>query len=361
MKSKKSYFKRIINNTGFKLLLYVLTYFAAGRLTMNITDTPPGNATFIWPPTGIAVAAVLQWGVAFIPATIVAELAVILSGLNSLTLQSAFSVAMVAVGTGIEVGIITSVLRGVFNYDGSPSRPASLVRLVAGSALGAVVCGILATVSLKIFNPYQVLVEPKTNLLLWASGDFLGVLCIAPFFLTHIDDWNQPVSVRAGISRHLIFGFIAAAFTIAASNGTIEPEMRNYYYVVGFYTALIWAAVSLSSREFYFLLGLFAIGSLSVGGHNYLPILRSVQNPLWEIVSSQLMLGALTLSALLVHSLTMGPVVIAREVSKRRSLIRLVVANHHLGSSHGSKKPRGDRSRLKLIARKESKRSKKAA
>jgi integral membrane sensor domain MASE1 len=56
-----------------KLLLFASIYYLTGRLGLLLT-IPPGQATAIWPASGIALAGILLLGPRYLPAVILGAL-----------------------------------------------------------------------------------------------------------------------------------------------------------------------------------------------------------------------------------------------------------------------------------------------
>jgi len=171
--------------TRFALLvaLYVLT----GKLGLLLA-VPPGYATVIWPPSGIALGMLLVGGARLWPAILLASW--LLNAQQSGVFAEAdwFSPKLVA-AFGIAVGSTLQALLGrllIARFVGLPLRFDTVRDIVRLLALGGpLTCVVAATVGvgtlagLGIVPPGHI----ARNWLAWWSGDTLGVLLFMPLVL----------------------------------------------------------------------------------------------------------------------------------------------------------------------------------
>ena len=61
--------------TALRILLLAAAYFVTGRLGL-LAAIPPGYATVVWPPSGIALAALLLYGPSLWPGVVLGSFAV---------------------------------------------------------------------------------------------------------------------------------------------------------------------------------------------------------------------------------------------------------------------------------------------
>jgi integral membrane sensor domain MASE1 len=162
---------------AFELVLLITVYVVSARLGLSMGPVS-GFATLVWPPTGIALAALLLRGVRVWPAvTLGAIMANVLTG-------ATFWVALaIGVGNTLEALLAVSLLR---RFAGFHFR---LDRLVDVVALVALAAGLSTVVSATfecsrsgrgIVQPAQVGETWRA----WWVGDALGDLVVAPVLLT---------------------------------------------------------------------------------------------------------------------------------------------------------------------------------
>src|SRR5688572_10810419 len=152
---------------------------------------PPGYATPVWPPSGIALAALLLWGPRVWPGVAIGSVLVniaVAATTAELTLDwigvvVAFSVAA---GSTVQALVCASMLqRGVGVAQVFESGPATLLftGIAAGACLIASSWGAATLSVLGVVPADQFLPTWHT----WWLGDLIGMLVLAPIFLT----WRQ--------------------------------------------------------------------------------------------------------------------------------------------------------------------------
>ncbi len=175
-----------------------LLFYFAGKLTLSLS-LPPSYATAIWPPAGIALAAVLLWGYRVLPGIFLAELLIhyevykMSSLLDSPLELLVFFLNPINSVIGAWLG---SVL--VKNYAGYPNALIStrliiLFFLLAGpvatflpaflSAIGLILTGVIIKQDLVF------------SFLTWWMGDCTGIVIFTPLFFIIFDRshriWQQ--------------------------------------------------------------------------------------------------------------------------------------------------------------------------
>ncbi|MGA2001283.1 MAG: MASE1 domain-containing protein [Terriglobales bacterium] len=160
-----------------RLSIVLAAYFLAGRIGLAIPFTS-GNVSPVWPPAGIALAAMLVWGYGMWPA--------ILAGAF---LVNFFSPVPHAASLGIAVGNTSSALVAAWLVRKTPGFRAALPRLqdvLALVLLGGLSTTIAATVGVTSLNLTGV--KPWSGFtsawLIWWLGDAMGVIVVAPLILS---------------------------------------------------------------------------------------------------------------------------------------------------------------------------------
>jgi signal transduction histidine kinase len=196
---------------------------------------PPGYATAIWPPSGIAVAALLLGGRRLWPAIAVASFAA------NFTIDGAFvASALIAFGSTLQSMIIAGLMR---RHIGLPARFESVdevVRFVLIAALGSVVAPSFALAALALSYPLA-LSDLVGNWATWWQGDACGVLIFAPLVLS----WSAPGSVRWS-PRRAIEAVLYAALLFGAAHIVFTSGFERSFIMVPF---IVWAAFRFGQRE----------------------------------------------------------------------------------------------------------------
>ena len=170
-----------------RLLLVALAYYVSGRLGLLLA-VPPGYATAVWPPSGIALAAVLHVGRAAWPGVWLGSFCVNLStspaGADMEALvKSAVLAAVIAVGAAAQAAVGAWLVRRWVGYPTALAREREVFRLLL--AAGPASClinsawgvGVLAVAGLV---PWA---NAPFNWLTWWVGDTIGVLIFTPAML----------------------------------------------------------------------------------------------------------------------------------------------------------------------------------
>jgi len=189
---------------------------------------PPGYATAVWPPSGIALAALLVAGSRLWPAIWAG------SFLANLTIdESLVAASVIATGSTLQALAIAALVR---RYVGVPHRFESVeqvIKFVLLAALGSTIAASIALVPLAAL--YQMpLRELAGNWWTWWQGDACGILIFAPLVLS----W----SVRRDVRWNPRQCFEAAAFAvllIAATHLVFTAGFARTFLIVPF---VVWAA-----------------------------------------------------------------------------------------------------------------------
>ena len=204
-------------------LLVALTaaYFVAGRLGLRLAVVNP-NATAVWPPTGIALAALLLAGYDVWPAILVGAFLV-----NVTVSGSVPSAVAVAAGNTLE-GLLGAYLVNRFARGrrvGERARDVFTLAVLAGIVSTAVsaTAGVLA-ISLDGLARWS---DFGSIWLTWWLGDAVGVLVVAPavlFWALHPRvHWTRRQTLEAAA---LLLGVVIVG--IAVFDGLFPWRDRHY-------------------------------------------------------------------------------------------------------------------------------------
>lgn len=156
-----------------------LLYFVTARFGLKM-DAINGFATLIWPPTGIAFAAVLLFGARLWPGIFLASLLV-----NHLAGAPLLAAAGIATGSTLEALIANHLMRRSGFSPKLNRLQDVLVLVIYGAIVSTAFGATFGTLSLwlaGILNETSV----RSNWIAWWAGDALGALIVAPLLLV----WN---------------------------------------------------------------------------------------------------------------------------------------------------------------------------
>jgi len=215
------------------LLGVFVAYVATAKLGLAL-DPVGGFATLVWPPTGIALAALVRRGPGLWPAVAVG------AAVANLTSGAPWPVAAgIAVGNTLEALLGARVLAGLKGYTGPIVRVRYAVGLLVAALAGPLVSATIGVLSLHGGDVLPA--APGVGVWqAWWLGDVLGALVVAPVLLNlgKLQELGN-----AGRSRVLeSLGLIVAVLASAALSFSGDPTapLRRPHMI---FPALIWAAI----------------------------------------------------------------------------------------------------------------------
>jgi diguanylate cyclase (GGDEF)-like protein len=178
---------------------------------------PPGYATAVWPPSGIALAGILMWGPRVWPGvaagSFLVNMAVALTTSDGdLTWLSGAIAASIAAGSSVQALIAAGALRrwvGVAQLFETGPATLAFAGIVAAACLVASTWGVATLSVAGVVAESQFLDSWQT----WWLGDVIGMLVFAPVFLT----WRQSLQIGR---RPWRLGEVSAAFALLALSTT---------------------------------------------------------------------------------------------------------------------------------------------
>ncbi|MEB3964990.1 MASE1 domain-containing protein [Streptomyces kunmingensis] len=211
-----------------KALAVAACYYVAGRLGLLGRLVVEGVVvTPIWPPTGVAVAALLVYGVRAWPGIALGSFLVIMS----LTTPRATTLLTVLGNTAGPLCAMLLLRRVRFRLDISRLRD-GLALVLAG--LGAMLVSATAGVGLQVLTGALETGEFWSVWLAWWVGDTMGVLLITPLLLVLVGAAGR---MRRGGWTELVCLVLAAAILVPVA----ALSRMSLLYLV--FPLLIWAAL----------------------------------------------------------------------------------------------------------------------
>lgn len=216
-------------------------YFVAGRLGLEMAVVHP-SATFVWAPSGIALAFCLIAGTWVWPAILVAAFAV-----NVTTEATVGASLPIAVGNTLEpvlaAYLVTRFANGSRSFE--TVRDAAYYILFA-AGVSPVVAATMGVTSLTL-GGLATWAEFGSIWLAWWAGDAGGALVVAPVILL----WIYPppmIWTRAKIVEASATSAATAVASVAVFGGVLPPTMQNYPMDFVCVPFVGWAALRLSPR-----------------------------------------------------------------------------------------------------------------
>ena len=205
--------------------LGVAVLYAAGGWAGSLLALPPGYASAFWLPAGIALLAVVVWGLRMAPAILVGSFLVnmYISAKGAGFQGSLLPFVPLALGLGagatVQAGVGGYLVRRFVGYPTAllgPREP--LLFLGLG---GPVACLISATSGVSLLALGGII--PAANIpfawFSWFAGDTLGVLIVVPLFLVAFGEpapsW-RPRQVQVGLPILICVAAVLGAFVLSS-------------------------------------------------------------------------------------------------------------------------------------------------
>jgi diguanylate cyclase (GGDEF)-like protein len=222
-----------------QIALVAGVYFVAARLSLAAA-IPPGYATAVWPPSGIALAAVLALGRGIWPGIwIGAALA------NVLVESSALSAVLMASGNTLEALVGAELIGRHIGDAGRFERGEDVVRFILACALCAVTAATVAAIAL---NRHELALDERLRMWwTWWQGDATGMIIVAPLILSWAAGSEAPWTAQKKREAAAFAALLAiAVVAIAADAPSAFAPFSLTFVALPF---ILWAAFRFGQRE----------------------------------------------------------------------------------------------------------------
>jgi diguanylate cyclase (GGDEF)-like protein len=224
-----------------RVLLLAVAYFSAAKLALLVA-IPPGYATAVWPPSGIALASVLLLGNRIWPGIWLG------ASLVNVTVQSSFVAAtLIGAGNTLEALAGAVLVRAFVGSPGPFRRGEDVVKFVAIAAASATIAATVAAAPLAFVHSLH---SPELlwNWWTWWQGDTVGIIVVAPLILAWSvrarPAWTPRKIAEGSLLVCLLSGVMYAIF--AAGMAPYIPSLPLTFAILPF---TIWAAFRFRQRE----------------------------------------------------------------------------------------------------------------
>ena len=227
-----------------RLILLFLAYFLTAKFGLKF-DAVAGFATLVWPPTGIAIASLLLYGIDLWPAVFIAAFAV------NFTTGAAVPVAVgIGLGNTLEAALAAWLLLRDGRFRTTLENPRSVLSFLGlAAALSTLVSSSIGTASLLLGHVITTSGVVETWQAWWL-GDLFGAIAVSPLMLVWLGRDNR---VLRKVTRGQAYEIAALAVTavvvgVLVSGGIganfVTPTVAAYLLLL----PLVWAGVSFGLR-----------------------------------------------------------------------------------------------------------------
>ena len=278
---------RYFQTAAFICVLAVL-YFCAGVFGLSMAHVHP-SASAVWPPSGIALAAILLWGYRVFPGIFLGALAVNIAAAGSLV-----TALSIAAGNTLEAilgaGLVCRFANGPNAFEQTKNilkfvLLAGILSTLFGATVGA------SSLSLSGFAPWD---QFFSIWLTWWLGDAVGNLIVGSLLVLWVSQPLLPIkTVQVLEATALVVALVLIGWLLFLMQ---IPSGLEYFALV----PLLWAALRFGRRGA--VTSAFAMSAIALWGtlHNLGPFATS--NPNHSLLLLQVFLATITVTSLVMAS-----------------------------------------------------------
>jgi diguanylate cyclase (GGDEF)-like protein/PAS domain S-box-containing protein len=221
--------------------LLALTYFVTAQIGLSLSLLEH-SVTVFWPPSGIALAALLLYGYRLWPGIFIGALCA-----NWASSASVFPVIGMATGASLEALLGAYLLNRHTRFTVTLSEARDIFRLMwHGGVISSLVSALIGVLCLKWAGVIQWQQYGQT-MTFWWMGDALGIVLFTPIviaFLRHRSfEWTAAYRKQA----ILLFGFVLVMSLLIFTDISMALFGRQFR-VFMLLPMIVWAALSFNSR-----------------------------------------------------------------------------------------------------------------
>lgn len=292
MKNKLKYIRWLKYVSG--VILIGVIYHLAARLGLMMANVQP-NTSPVWPPTGIAIAALLLFGKKYWPGVTLGVIFGYLFNNNALDVSIGL-----AIGNTLEAVFAAFLIRKFMDFHISLDRVQDVIGLGIFSALATTISASIGVITLLIvgsdIQPYL-----WTIWFTWWIGDFLGALVITPLLLVWFSCWPIKWKRRTIIESGIVFILLLLVTIYVFANKTLGQVTHEAMIYVIFpfimYAALRFTQVG-AATSVAMVSGVAIYGTVVGAG----PLVRNTINE--SLILLQTFMGVVSLTALTLGATT---------------------------------------------------------
>jgi len=304
--------------TTFTRVVVLIAFYFVGGLVGKETTFLSGSVALVWPPAGIALAAILLFGYRFWPG--VALGAVLFSFMNGTPFG--FFTLGTAIGNTMGAIVCTYLLKKFVGFDNAMERTRDVTGYIALACfVGTTVNAAFNVVSL-VYSGAVSWDDLLPTTLAWWVPNALAALVVAPVIIT----WATPATTRWDgklITEAAICFVGLVGGTLISFNSWFVYGLQNYALAYLPFPFLVWGALRFGQRG-------ATAGTLLVSGLAILSLLKGAGPFVTATESDSLMLigsyiGILGVTNMLLAAAAAERRAAEREVSESEKRFRAVV------------------------------------
>ncbi|HXU43067.1 MAG TPA: MASE1 domain-containing protein [Burkholderiales bacterium] len=216
------------------IILLAAVYFAAAKVSLLVA-IPPGYASAIWPPSGIALGALLLGNRRLWPGVWIGSFAA------NLSIEGALLASLViATGSGLQAFAVATLVRRLLGVPRRFERVQEVLRFVGLTVGGAIIAPTVALLPLATIYPLAA-ADLVSNWWTWWQGDACGMLIFTPLILS----WSAPGTV-SWTPRRMLEAVAFTALLLVTTEIVFSAGFGRSFVLLPF---IVWAAFRFGQRE----------------------------------------------------------------------------------------------------------------
>jgi PAS domain S-box-containing protein len=226
-----------------KVLALAVVYYLAARLGLRYASIGH-SISLVWPPTGIALAALVVLGFSAWPGVAIGAFVA-----NAATPVPLATAGLIAVGNTLQAVVAAWILIRAAGPRPRMDAMVTVRTLVTGSApVGALVSALIGVTALVLSGTIPP-AAATSAVAVWWTGDLLGALVMAPLLLA----WTLMPASTVATRGQLEVALLCLGTALAAELGLghllpVPTLLRRLDYLYLLFPFVIWAALRFGSR-----------------------------------------------------------------------------------------------------------------
>jgi two-component system CheB/CheR fusion protein len=225
--------RRRYGRYAFGLLALTAVYFTTARLGLSLA-APAAQVTLVWPPTGIALCAILLFGNRVWPGIALGAFLV-----NATVDEPLLVAAGIGAGNTLEALLAAWVLRHVVDFRPALDRLRDVLGLVVWAAGVSTLVGASVGVTCLCLGGVQAWDDYLSLFSIWWLGDAMGDLVMAPALLAWASGSGPRWDARRVAEAAVLLTGLALVSTVAFTGGAGRVAPVEY----AVFPFVIWAAM----------------------------------------------------------------------------------------------------------------------
>jgi PAS domain S-box-containing protein len=225
------------------LAAVAVVYVVAGKVGLHFASVHAA-ASPVWPPAGIALAALLVLGRGLWPAILVGAFVVNVTAAGA----AATTAAAIAAGNTLEAVLGAAFVRRFAGGLAFVDRPGPFFAFAALAGFLATTVSPSVGVTALAATGQALWIDYRSIWLTWWLGDAAGVLVVTPFLVLWTRD-PELASLRSRVSESMLLLVAVVATGLLVFGGILPPPAQRAPVAFVCLPPLLWAALRFGSRE----------------------------------------------------------------------------------------------------------------